>query len=99
MPSTFGQAAVYSLLWFRDVLLGRGVPYSQSSNGNGYSFWDSALRLYEVAEIKPGEYMTLRDVLLPERPPVLAWQNPDGSTESNKRLRPAMNHRQSNCYG
>jgi hypothetical protein len=58
-----------------DVLLGRGGPLFSAEQRQWIQLLaDSALRLYEVVEIKPGECMTLRDVLSPERPPVLAME-------------------------
>ncbi len=67
-----------------DVLLGRGGPLFSAEQRQWIQLLaDSALRLYEVVEIKPGECMTLRDVLLPERPPVLAWEK-SGSRQAAK---------------
>jgi hypothetical protein len=55
-----------------DILLGRGGPlFSMEQRQWIELLAASALRLYEVVETKPGECMTLRDVLLPERTPVL----------------------------
>ena len=55
-----------------EVLLGRGGPLFSVEQRQWIELLAaSALRLYEVVETQPGECMTLKDVLLPERMPVL----------------------------
>ncbi|HEY6085434.1 MAG TPA: MbcA/ParS/Xre antitoxin family protein [Nitrospira sp.] len=55
-----------------DMLLGRGGPLFSVEQRQWIELLAaSPLRLYEVVETKPGECMTLRDVLLPEHTSVL----------------------------
>jgi len=55
-----------------DLLLGLGGPlYSVEQRQWIELITAMPLRLYEIVEVRRGECMTLRDVMLPERPPVL----------------------------
>ena len=61
-----------------DLLLDRGGPLFSAEQRQWIELLTiMPLRLYEVVEVMPGESMTLRDVMLPERPPVLVGKNPD----------------------
>ena len=55
-----------------DLLLGRGGPLFSAEQRQWFELLTAKpLRLYEIIEVIPGEGMTLKDVMLPERPPVL----------------------------
>lgn len=58
-----------------ELLLGRGGPLFSAEQ----RLWIECLaaiplRLYEIVDVVPSECMTLRDVILPERPLVLVWE-------------------------
>ena len=55
-----------------DLLLGRGGPLFSAQQRQWIELLTAQpLRLYEVIDVVPGECMSLKDVMLPERPPVL----------------------------
>jgi hypothetical protein len=70
-----------------DLLLGRGAPLFSAEQRQWLELLTTMpLRLYEIVEVIPGKSMTLRDMLLPERPPVVIREK-SGSTAS-KPIRP-----------
>ena len=81
-----------------ELLLGRGGPLFSVEQRLWMELLTTIpLRLYEIVEVAPGEHMTLRDVMLPERPPVLV-QEKSGSRQVVKldliaaRILPAEDH-------
>ena len=67
-----------------ELLLGRGGPLFSAEQRLWMELLTAKpLRLYEIVEVIPGECMTLRDVMLPERPPVLVWEK-SGSRQAIK---------------
>lgn len=81
-----------------ELLLGRGGPLFSAEQRQWMELLTTIpLRLYEIVEATPGECMTLRDVMLPERPPVLV-QEKSGSRQAVKldliaaRILPAQDH-------
>ncbi len=66
-----------------DWLLGRGGPLFSVAQRQWIELLAAMpLRLYEILEVQPGEGMTLKDILLPERPPVLVREKA-GSQQAN----------------
>jgi hypothetical protein len=81
-----------------DLLLGRGAPLFSAEQRQWLELLTTMpLRLYEIVEVIPGESMTLRDMLLPERPPVVIREK-SGSRQANRydlmaaRVLPVENH-------
>jgi hypothetical protein len=81
-----------------DLLLGRGGPLFSAEQRQWIELLTAKpLRLYEIIEVIPGEGMTLKDVMLPERPPVLIREK-SGSRQANPydlmaaRILPVGNH-------
>jgi hypothetical protein len=66
------------------LLLGKGGPLFSAEHRQWIELLTALpLRLYEIVEVVPGKCMTLRDVMLPERPPVLV-QEKSGSQQANR---------------
>jgi len=66
------------------LLLGKGGPLLSAEHRQWIELLTALpLRLYEIVEVLPGKSMTLRDVMLPERPPVLV-QEKSGSQQANR---------------
>jgi len=66
------------------LLLGKGGPLLSADQRQWLETLTALpLRLYEIVEVVPGKCMTLRDVMLPERPPVLV-QEKSGSQQANR---------------
>ena len=66
-----------------DLLLDRGGPLFSAEQRQWIELLTAKpLRLYEIIEVIPGESMTLRDVLLPERSPVVIREK-SGSRQAN----------------
>jgi hypothetical protein len=81
-----------------ELLLGRGGPLFSAEQRLWMELLTTKpLRLYEIVEAIPGECMTLRDAVLPERPPVLVREK-SGSRHVTKwdlvaaRILPAEGH-------
>ena len=81
-----------------DLLLGRGGPLFSAEQRQWLELLTAMpLRLYEIINVIPGESMTVRDVLLPERPPVVIREK-SGSRQTNPydlmaaRILPVGNH-------
>jgi hypothetical protein len=81
-----------------DLLLGRGDPLLTAEQRQWIELLTSMpLRLYEIVTVIPGESMTVRDVLLPERPTVVIREK-SGSRQVNPydlmaaRILPVGNH-------
>jgi hypothetical protein len=81
-----------------DLLLGRGGPLFSAEQRQWLELLTTMpLRLYEIITVIPGESMTLRDVLLPERSPVVIREK-SGSRQANPydlmaaRILPVENH-------
>jgi len=81
-----------------DLLLGRGGPLFSAEQRQWIELLTAKpLRLYEIITVIPGESMTVRDVLLPERPPVIIREK-SGSRQANPydlmaaRILPVGNH-------
>jgi hypothetical protein len=66
-----------------ELLLEDGPPFSAQQRQWIERLAAAPLRLYEVAEVTPGRSMSLKDVLLPERLPVLVREK-IGSKEAAK---------------
>jgi hypothetical protein len=66
-----------------DLLLARGGPLFSAEQRQWIELLTAMpLRLYEIVEVKQGECMTLKDILLPERPPVLVREK-SGSQQAS----------------
>lgn len=81
-----------------ELLLDRGGPLFSVEQRQWIELLTAKpLRLYEIVDVIPGEGMTLRDVMLPERPPVLIREK-SGSGQANPydliaaRILPVENH-------
>ncbi len=81
-----------------ELLLNRGGPLFSVEQRQWIELLTAIpLRLYEIVDVIPGECMTLSDVMLPERPPVLI-QEKSGSEQANlydliaARIMPVENH-------
>ncbi len=81
-----------------DLLLGDGGPLFSAEQRQWLQLMTILpLRLYEIIEVMHGKSMTLRDVLLPERPPVVVLEK-SGSQQVNRydiiavRVLPVENH-------
>ena len=81
-----------------DLLLSLGGPLFSAEQRQWLELLIAMpLRLYEIVEVMPGESMTLQDVLLPGRPPVLIREK-SGSRQANPfdlmaaRILPVENH-------
>jgi len=81
-----------------DLLLGRGGPlFSAEQRQWLEQLTAMPLRLYEIVDVRQGECMTLRDVMLPERQPVLVLEK-SGSQHANRydliaaRILPVKDH-------
>ena len=81
-----------------DLLLGRGGPLFSAEQRQWLELLTTMpLRLYEIITVIPGESMTVRDVLQPERPPVVILEK-SGSRQANPydlmaaRILPVENH-------
>ena len=81
-----------------DLLLDRGGPLLSAEQRQWIELLViMPLRLYEVVEVMPGECMTLKDVMLPEYPPVVISEK-SGSRQANPydliaaRILPVQNH-------
>lgn len=67
-----------------DLLLGKGGPLLSAEQRQWLERLTALpLRLYEIVAVVPGKCLTLRDVMLPERPPVLV-QEKSGSQQANR---------------
>ncbi|HET7062043.1 MAG TPA: zinc chelation protein SecC [Nitrosospira sp.] len=67
-----------------DAVLGRGGPLFSAEQRRWIELLAAApLRLYEVVDVVAGECMTLKDILLPDRPPVLV-QEKSGSQRATR---------------
>jgi hypothetical protein len=66
-----------------DLLLARGGPLFSAEQRQWIELLTAMpLRLYEIVEVRQGECMTLKDILLPERPPVLVREK-SGSQQAS----------------
>ncbi len=81
-----------------DLLLGQGGPLFSVEQRQWIELLTTMpLRLYEVVAVIPGESITLRDVMLPESPPVVIREK-SGSRQANPydlmaaRIMPVENH-------
>ena len=81
-----------------ELLLGQGGPLFSAEQRQWIGLLTAMpLRLYEIVEVIPDECMTLRDVMLPEHPPVLVREK-SGSRQALKfdliaaRLLPVEDH-------
>ena len=81
-----------------DLLLDRGGPLFSAEQRQWIELLTAKpLRLYEITEVIPGESMTLRDVLLPERTPIVIREK-SGSRQVTPydlmaaRILPVKNH-------
>jgi hypothetical protein len=67
-----------------DLLLGKGGPLFSAEQRQWIELLTALpLRLYEIVEVIPGTCLSLRDIMLPERPPVLV-QEKSGSQQANR---------------
>lgn len=81
-----------------ELLLGQGGPLFSAEQRQWIELLTAMpLRLYEIVDVIPDECMTLRDVMLPERPSVLVGEK-SGSRQARKfdliaaRILPAEDH-------
>ncbi|MDO8940217.1 MAG: SEC-C metal-binding domain-containing protein [Methylicorpusculum sp.] len=81
-----------------ELLFGRGGPlFSAEQRQWLEQLTTMPLRLYEIVDVRQGECMTLRDVMLPERQPVLVLEK-SGSQHANRydliaaRILPVKDH-------
>jgi hypothetical protein len=81
-----------------ELLLGRGGPLFSAEQRQWIELLATMpLRLYEIVDVRQGEGMTLRDVIVPERPLVLV-QEKSGSQQANQydliaaRILPVKDH-------
>ena len=67
-----------------ELLLDQGGPLFSAEQRQWIELLTAMpLRLYEIIDVRQGECMTLRDVMLPERPPVLIREK-SGSQHANR---------------
>lgn len=67
-----------------ELLLDRGGPLFSAEQRQWIELLTAMpLRLYEIVDVRQGECMTLKDIMLPERPPVLVLEK-SGSQHANR---------------